>query len=323
MASATCRSCGAENTIHARFCKACGESLAASVPYNNCPACQAVNRPDAKFCKQCGHSFVKNSAPPPIQIDDDALVKDATQSSSHRTTPALAQQQPVGQVPLKRIAGGTAMLMLVAASWWWLQRAREPQVPTPPVGLPHQAAVPAPASTAPTEVQQPPVVHPPATAVAPAVTAAPGPQNTPNAAGSTATPPASSPKANNGLSLSAQQTAPTRQPAAEKRPRPAVPEATHTQTYSGYSSVESTHTQTQQVPRTTPQPLPPQVTIVTSAPVAKEPTSPSDACGKRVLLAQTICMQRECDTPRFAQHPQCIQFKQQQLEFERNRQLGN
>lgn len=318
MASATCRSCGVENTNHARFCKACGESLAAPVSDSNCPACQATNKPDAKFCKQCGHCFIKKEAPSQINIDDVALVNEAVKSSTsfpHRVAPTSVQPQSVGQFPLKWLAVGSVVLMLMAASWWWLQGARKPDDSS--IGQPAQPTVQSSAAAAPAETLQPTAAPSPAAAATSAVTPASGQQNTPNAARAVASPPVSSTKTDNGT-LSAQQTTPTRQPNVEKRPRQAAPETARTPTMSGYSSVESAYTRTQQVPRAAPQPLPPQVTTVTSAPTANNPASPSDACGKRVLLALATCIQRECETSRFAQHPQCVQLRERRQGEERD-----
>lgn len=40
-------------------------------------------------------------------------------------------------------------------------------------------------------------------------------------------------------------------------------------------------------------------------------STPEQACGRRVFLAMTMCMQRQCETPQFASHPQCVQLRQQ------------
>lgn len=45
--------CGHENPDSARFCSACGATLARA-----CSGCQAPLTPDAQFCSQCGQSVV-------------------------------------------------------------------------------------------------------------------------------------------------------------------------------------------------------------------------------------------------------------------------
>ncbi|MEQ8275277.1 MAG: zinc ribbon domain-containing protein [Deltaproteobacteria bacterium] len=66
-APVTCAECSTENRSGARFCKACGGSIA---PPPACPKCQAEIVADAKFCSECGAKLVgarpapKPSAPP-------------------------------------------------------------------------------------------------------------------------------------------------------------------------------------------------------------------------------------------------------------------
>jgi hypothetical protein len=40
-----------------------------------------------------------------------------------------------------------------------------------------------------------------------------------------------------------------------------------------------------------------------------QPTSPREACGNRHFIALAMCMQRQCDTPRFRQHAQCQRLR--------------
>lgn len=44
------------------------------------------------------------------------------------------------------------------------------------------------------------------------------------------------------------------------------------------------------------------------------PSSPQEACGKRVFLALALCMQEQCRTPQFTNHAQCVQMRQDQKE---------
>lgn len=58
--SAPCVHCGQPVRIGARFCAACGQSVAAASapqPANSCPRCGQSLRPGAKFCAQCGAKF--------------------------------------------------------------------------------------------------------------------------------------------------------------------------------------------------------------------------------------------------------------------------
>ena len=57
-----CRHCGAQNTDEARFCEACGKSLAPQS--RTCGACGAVNIEAAKFCVACGQSLDAPVTPP-------------------------------------------------------------------------------------------------------------------------------------------------------------------------------------------------------------------------------------------------------------------
>jgi hypothetical protein len=45
-----------------------------------------------------------------------------------------------------------------------------------------------------------------------------------------------------------------------------------------------------------------------SVPQSDEPEA---ICGRRVLLAQVLCMERECRTDEFAKHPACRKWWQQ------------
>lgn len=60
-AALACSSCGVHNGASARFCKACGGSLAAPA---SCPACRATVPKDARFCQGCGARLV--GARPPV-----------------------------------------------------------------------------------------------------------------------------------------------------------------------------------------------------------------------------------------------------------------
>jgi len=41
------------------------------------------------------------------------------------------------------------------------------------------------------------------------------------------------------------------------------------------------------------------------------PSSPEEACGRRVFIALAMCINEQCDKPQFTNHPQCVKFRQQ------------
>ena len=62
-----CRSCQTENNEGARFCRACGASLALA-----CPSCGAPHDPDQAFCDQCGTRLEAgaSAAPPAVSAPE-------------------------------------------------------------------------------------------------------------------------------------------------------------------------------------------------------------------------------------------------------------
>src|SRR5205814_3285373 len=67
-------------------------------------------------------------------------------------------------------------------------------------------------------------------------------------------------------------------------------------------------------------PVPPHTGIaaapLTPAPAAAAvstepaPATPREACGSRVFLALALCMEEQCDKPRFKSHPQCEKVRE-------------
>jgi serine/threonine protein kinase len=56
--------------------------------------------------------------------------------------------------------------------------------------------------------------------------------------------------------------------------------------------------------------------------VSQEPAGtadPREACGSRVFIAMTICIDRKCREPAHAQHPQCVQLREIREQRERDR----
>ena len=50
--------------------------------------------------------------------------------------------------------------------------------------------------------------------------------------------------------------------------------------------------------------------VRTVAPVAVEPAGPHDACGSRSFIALAVCMEQQCEQPRFKAHPECERVRQ-------------
>ncbi|HEX6706585.1 MAG TPA: protein kinase [Albitalea sp.] len=49
----------------------------------------------------------------------------------------------------------------------------------------------------------------------------------------------------------------------------------------------------------------PAVGVTANTPATSEPGTPRQACGARVFLALALCMEQQCERPRFKGHPQC------------------
>ncbi|MDE2046812.1 MAG: serine/threonine protein kinase [Betaproteobacteria bacterium] len=69
----------------------------------------------------------------------------------------------------------------------------------------------------------------------------------------------------------------------------------------------------------TPAPAPAPSVAQAPAPAPDEPTTPRQACGRRVFIALFNCMKEQCDKPQWAQHPQCRKLH----EMEAARQRGD
>ena len=71
--------------------------------------------------------------------------------------------------------------------------------------------------------------------------------------------------------------------------------------------------------RAKPVPAAPRDAVVVAAPVAAAPVVPATArekCGSRLFIALALCMDRECEQPRYREHPECVQV----LETKRKRE---
>jgi uncharacterized membrane protein YvbJ len=72
-----CRRCGHPNRSDARFCEACGTSLA-----RQCPNCRQEVRPEAKFCDKCGQALSAGTS------DQAAPLKEAIVDRFHARLPS-------------------------------------------------------------------------------------------------------------------------------------------------------------------------------------------------------------------------------------------
>lgn len=91
---AICKVCGSENKPGARFCKSCGDRIAAAdeappadaAGYQPCSACQAPVAIGAKFCKACGlpteiAAVAQQEAPPLVAASNPAAAPDSVSES--------------------------------------------------------------------------------------------------------------------------------------------------------------------------------------------------------------------------------------------------
>ncbi len=92
-AALPCSSCGVHNGASARFCKACGSSVAAPA---SCPACRAAVPKDARFCQGCGERLVgaRPQATPALQGRLQPALAVATPDGGGLNPPAGAPAAP-------------------------------------------------------------------------------------------------------------------------------------------------------------------------------------------------------------------------------------
>lgn len=199
-----CPKCNFENRPDARFCKRCGQPLAApTAPPAQvavCPACGVTAKPGARFCPRCGQPLPatppaqpQGYAQPPAPAQPYAQPPAPAQSQGYAQPPA-APPPPTAQPPQKRKLPRWALWAGIAAAVFLCIIAvvvvgpkifgaeREPVASLTPVESPTVAATeieapPAetPTTEAPTAVQPtavPPTAVPP-TAVPPTATPTP------------------------------------------------------------------------------------------------------------------------------------------------------
>ena len=52
------------------------------------------------------------------------------------------------------------------------------------------------------------------------------------------------------------------------------------------------------------------VAATTATTAASAPADPREACGKRLFIAQLMCVDRECKKPAFSAHPECVRLRE-------------
>ena len=284
----TCQKCATENSDSAKFCKGCGHDLraaavsTATVPNaessHPCAKCNTENSINAKFCKSCGASMA--SAPqegsPPVPTP---VAKTVITPAKPAIAPAIELPKEV-DAKVKRASsllwGGMAAICLVLAGigYWYMRSASTPDIAIAPAAVsPAAATVAPPAPVVPVSAPLP--ASEPAPVAVPMSAPAPATEQTPKVTPAPAQP-APKPVAPKPAPAIVQKSAPAPAP---------VTASTPTQTYATAPPLQTPH--------------------------ESGPSSPEEACGKRVFLALTFCIQEQCQTPHFTNHPQCVKFRQQ------------
>ncbi|CAM4106168.1 serine/threonine protein kinase [Roseateles saccharophilus] len=135
-------------------------------------------------------------------------------------------------------------------------------------------------------------------------------------------------------SVAVAPSAPAVQPAASSVQVAAAPALSRTTPAAGHASAASTPprrdgalrpaasekiTELQAMPRSpvsvAPEPVAPSPAVVSAKPATAaanetEPRSPTEACGRRVLLALAWCIDRQCERPLFQNHPECVKLRE-------------
>ena len=234
-----------------------------------------------------------------------------------REAPAHATEGPSKRYAL--VGAIVVAAVLAGGLGWKFGASREPQAvpakPLVPVAVPAVTAAPpvapvaAPAPASATAPAAPALAESVKPAVA-AVVAAPKP--TP-----TAQPAAAPPRAPMAAKPLPKPAAATHEAAAPAPPspvqRPAEPAAAMPVTT---AAARVTTAPPVAVPAPAAAPVVPKTNEAAAPPA--EPKTAREACGKRVLVALWQCMERECEKPRYREHPQCVEA----LSAKRQRERG-
>lgn len=331
--SIKCPKCAVENSDGAKFCKNCGQNLtllansapSVAVADRICGECGTPNSSVAKFCKLCGASVAAPAAPsvapkpalapapaaPPLpEADPEAtirptLVQAGTATPSQITDFDAAIKQLTAPIKLKAadpvvpettgqrenqkptrylLWGGiaAACVAMAGATYWY---ASQPNPTGASVETPARRSAPAPGPTpAPIPDPVPAPMPEPAPAFEPSPTPVPAPDIV---------------EAPRATPLKPIEPKPERKkvpPKVRPVPLPApapVPEPVRQESMTTLPT------------RPAPQP---------ALPIG--PSSPREACGGRIFLALAMCMQEQCETPKFRNHAQCVELRQQRQAIE-------
>ncbi len=277
--SYSCQKCSADNSDSAQFCRNCGAALDRTVAV-------AAPLPDpATVCPQCsapyesGAKFCKVCGTPIAAAAAPAAMPEPV-SVPAAPASAVASQSVKNTTAVAHqnakpylIWGAVALgVLILAGAAYWLLKPGASNVEGAAPAV-ATAPVPEPAASAPEPEPVPAPAAEPPLAPVPAITPAPAPAKAPQK-----TPPKSPvPK-------------PVQQVITTQRSEPPPPPT-----------------------RTAPLPAPTAVTKPTlTPPVPSGPSSPEEACGKRVFVALAMCVQEQCQTPQFVNHAQCVEMRRLQ-----------
>lgn len=348
-----CLKCGVENNPHAKFCKACGtlvsrESTALS--QQPVPAPPAVQPPAPVSTPSpvpppspVLQPIIAPPPPPPAKPKPAAAaaVIPSTQTSTMTTKPLRTDViLSRSSKPLQLAVGAVLLALLGALIWVFtgvksgdlappgsVQSPAKSTQAEPVISTTAQASTPASAPVLPTQAVVAPAIIPvPAavTASAPQSSETVKPTSAPEKQEQTLPLPAQAPKTSSSAvkpALRTESAAPnlTQQNVSPMR-RVSPPNAVSP------PPVASVAVPAPSAPAPTPQPA--AVSQATTPPVAPAsqngaPSSPKEACGKRVFIALAICMQEQCSNARFNAHPQCVQMRQQQKDNQERANTGS
>lgn len=344
--SVVCLKCSTSNADSAKFCKSCGNAVhsaaqeqaakaQSSDPVMLCEKCNVANAVTAKFCKACGFSLIKvraaetpaaqtlaapapspsrPTAAKPTPMTEPAPAPDSTDPLAVKS-PSTGMVSRRSSTPLYAGLGALALALLGVVFWVFTGvKSGDLAPPGSPQTASKAAAPNLKESAMPTA----------------APTSAAAPSSAPASAVSSALPPVVAKAGKEEVVLpspAVKAVAPTGPiPSATPQAKPAAPlKEAKPQVAQRPTSDNPPVQQSAELPtpRAAVQPSPSESgqQPVAQAPVRSEPvataaapSSPRDACGKRIFLAMAICMQEQCSSPRFNAHPQCVQMRQQQKE---------
>jgi hypothetical protein len=317
-----CPACGKDNAQGIKFCKKCGAYLAWSptaaeaasdfqptimVPDSVDPESDAtVIRPVARPTARHAPDTVPTQADPLLEAlagqpgPGPSLDRSDTHEAPSQTH---APDAPKGAGKTAVIVGGLVLLLALGAgaAYWWLGQesasARVRPVAAAPAPQPMAAPTPppqmAPPPAAPEPVPAP--VQSPLPAPVPEPAAAPAPAPAP------ASEPAAAPPAPPLPTASTARAKPRPKPVPKPAPALAAPRPA--------------------APAPEPAPAPTQAPVAPEPPPAPAgPSSPAQACEGKSFFGKPACMNEQCAIPKFANHAQCVELREQNRRREEQQQ---